>query len=193
MKTCPQCGCEVTENAKFCKNCGSEIRENEINNNNAQVCPNCGQKLDEGIKFCNSCGYEIAQKDKKDNKIIFCSNCGTKLSSDTKYCPECGLSPTEQPQYKQAEVVVKSNKSPLISAILSFFIPGLGQAYLGLMKKGILLFMLAMIGGALMSVVIGYILYIIVWGYAMYDGYISAEKINDDIKVEDKLDLNNLF
>lgn len=194
MKTCPQCGCEVIDDAKFCKNCGSEISQDTINNDNSQnTCPNCGQKVAKGAKFCESCGSKIIQEQENNNKTKFCSNCGTELKGDVKYCPTCGLSPNEQPNYGQTRSLVKSEKNPLLAAILSFLLPGLGQAYLGLMKKGIILFVLAMIGGFLMSIAIGYIIYLVAWGYAMYDGYNSAEKLNNDIEVEDRIDLNNLF
>ena len=196
MKTCPECGCENADNVKFCKNCGFEIEQDKTNNENSQnnTCPNCGHKIDEGMNFCRNCGTKIAQEQKKVNKTKFCTNCGTELSEDAKFCPECGISPTEQPNYGQTRSLVKTNKSPLLAVILSFFLPGLGQAYLGLIKKGIILFIIAMIGGFLMSVTnLGYIFYLIAWGYAMYDGYNSAEKINKGIEVEDKIDINNLF
>lgn len=191
MKTCPECGCENVDNVRFCKNCGSEFNQNENSQNN--TCPNCGHKIDDGMKFCRNCGYNIGQKHENVKQTKFCTNCGAELSEDAKFCPECGISPTEQPTYSQTQSLVKTNKSPLLAVLLSFFLPGLGQAYLGLFKKGIILFIIAMIGGFLMSVFIGYIFYLIAWGYGMYDGYNSAEKMNKDIKVEDKIDINNLF
>ena len=194
MKTCPHCGSEVIDNAKFCNNCGSEINPDEINNKNSQnTCPNCGHEVGTGMKFCESCGTKIIPDHDDINKTKFCSNCGTELRSDAKYCPNCGISPTEKPNYGQTQSIVKSDKNPLLAAILSFLLPGLGQAYLGLMKKGIILFVLAIIGGFLMSIAIGYLIYLIAWGYAMYDGYNSAEKMNNNVEVDDTIDLHNLF
>jgi TM2 domain-containing membrane protein YozV len=93
----------------------------------------------------------------------------------------------------QPQGVVNSNKSPILGAILSFLIIGLGQVYLGLTKKGIILFVLAIVSGFLMLLFVGYILWLLVWLYAIYDGYNSANKMNNGIAVEDTLDFNNLF
>ena len=65
--------------------------------------------------------------------------------------------------------------SPLVAVILSFFIPGLGQLYTGQLMKAIVLFVLAVIFGALSSILIGIPLYLIVWIYSMYDAYVSAK------------------
>jgi TM2 domain-containing membrane protein YozV len=93
----------------------------------------------------------------------------------------------------QPQGVVNSHKSPILGAILSFLIIGLGQVYLGLTKKGIILFVLAIVSGFLMLLFVGYILWLLVWLYAIYDGYNSANKMNNGIAVEDTLDFNNLF
>lgn len=90
-------------------------------------------------------------------------------------------------------MVPSPNKSAGLAAVLSFLIVGLGQVYLGLIKKGIILFILAIVAGILMSVVVGWILWLIVWGYAVYDAYNSAQKINEGLEVNDTLDFDNLF
>ena len=89
--------------------------------------------------------------------------------------------------------IVNSDKSPGLAAILSFLIVGLGQIYLGLTKKGIILFVAAIISGFLMLVIIGWITWLIVWGYAIYDAYNSGEKMRNGIPVEDTIDIDNLF
>lgn len=70
---------------------------------------------------------------------------------------------------------------------------GLGQVYLGLTKNGIILFVLAIVSGILTIIFLGFILWLLVWIYARYDVYNSANKINNGIEVEDTLDLYNLF
>ena len=40
---------------------------------------------------------------------------------------------------------------------------------------------------------IGWITWLLVWGYAIYDAYKSAEKMNMGIAVEDNMDIHNLF
>jgi TM2 domain-containing membrane protein YozV len=69
-------------------------------------------------------------------------------------------------------------KSPGLAAVLSFFWPGLGQIYNGQIAKGLFFMVLALLFGWLMFVVIGFILYPILWVYGIYDAYKTAERIN---------------
>jgi len=68
--------------------------------------------------------------------------------------------------------------SPILALIISFFLPGIGTVYAGNIMKGIIIFIVAVILGALATIfllgIIAYILYIIVWLYGMYDAYITA-------------------
>ena len=66
--------------------------------------------------------------------------------------------------------------SPLLAVVLSFFIPGLGQFYTGQLLKAVLLFVLAVVFGALSTVLIGIPFYLVVWLYSMYDAYTAAQK-----------------
>lgn len=66
----------------------------------------------------------------------------------------------------------------IISAILSFIIPGLGQAINGDVKKGIILFVLAVIMILFASFIfrsfIVYIINFLISAYAAYDAYVTA-------------------
>jgi len=155
------------------------------------TCQKCGAEVKDGAKFCQHCGAEMVIEEEV-NEFKFCSNCGFKMDVNTKFCPECGTSTTGVPQTTNNSVT-NVDKSPILAAVLSFIIIGLGQVYLGLTKKGIILFFAAIVSGVLMSVIIGYVAWLIVWGYAIYDGYNSAEKINNGLVVEDTIDFNNLF
>ena len=64
---------------------------------------------------------------------------------------------------------------------------------LSVTKKGILLFIGAMISGVLMLLIIGWLTWLVIWGYGIYDAYNSAQKMNSGIAVEDTIDFNNLF
>ena len=44
-----------------------------------------------------------------------------------------------------------------------------------------------------MLFLIGFVLWFIIWVYAIYDAYNSAEKMRNGTAVEDTIDLNNLF
>lgn len=71
--------------------------------------------------------------------------------------------------------------SAIIAAILSFFIPGLGQAINGEVKKGIILFIISIVIGLLLGFIAGMtgIIFISYLGilysiYAAYDAYVTA-------------------
>lgn len=68
--------------------------------------------------------------------------------------------------------------SPGLAAVLSFFWAGLGQIYNGQIIKGLLTMLLQAINVALMWVVIGFVLWPIVWLWAMYDAYATAQRMN---------------
>jgi TM2 domain-containing membrane protein YozV len=69
-------------------------------------------------------------------------------------------------------------KSPGLAAVLSFFVPGLGQIYNGQIGKGLFLVLLAVLGWFLSAVVVGVLILLPVWIYAIYDGYRTAEHVN---------------
>ena len=161
------------------------------------TCKSCGSEVEDGAKFCKNCGSEIIVEEETEeiSETKFCANCGFEMPKSTKFCPECGTSTDGVPQVvnNPTNAVVNSDKSPGLAALLSFFIVGLGQVYIGLTKKGILLFIGALISGVLMLFIIGWITWLIVWGYAIYDAYNSAEKMRNGIAVEDTIDIDNLF
>lgn len=160
------------------------------------ACKNCGCELQEGAKFCKECGAEVIVEE-VSGEFQFCPKCCYKMAKGLKFCPECG-SPTSNTPHVNNTVnntgnsVVNTNKDPLLAAILSFLIIGLGQIYLGLTKKGIILFLAAIVSGVLMLILIGFILWLLIWAYAIYDAYNSAQKMQNGIAVEDTIDLQNL-
>lgn len=66
----------------------------------------------------------------------------------------------------------------IISAILSFIIPGLGQAINGDVKKGVILFVVAIIMVLIASFIfkqwLVYIVNLLISVYAAYDAYVTA-------------------
>ena len=68
----------------------------------------------------------------------------------------------------------------ILAAILSFFIPGLGQAYAGDIKKGVIFFVIAIVLGLIIMYVLGgaawaLIISLIYDIYAAYDAYQMAQ------------------
>jgi TM2 domain-containing membrane protein YozV len=93
----------------------------------------------------------------------------------------------------KASISDNPKKSPIIAAVTSFFVPGLGQIYNGDLIKGlafiiigIILVLLAfvfvipaMMAPALLEfVLILSIPYLVFWAYNIYDAYTTADKIN---------------
>ncbi|MBE6505706.1 MAG: zinc-ribbon domain-containing protein [Methanobrevibacter millerae] len=154
------------------------------------ACKNCGCELPEEAQFCRECGSKVIEEEPV-KEIKFCQNCGSKIPKNTKFCFKCGASAVN-PQTNNTYPLV-NQKSPGLAALLSFLIVGLGQVYVGLTKKGILLFLGAIISGILMLVLIGWITWLLIWGYGIFDAYNSAEKINQGIDVADTIDFDNLF
>jgi TM2 domain-containing membrane protein YozV len=108
----------------------------------------------------------------------FCPGCGLELLqfSEAEVCPDCGA------RIKTAAPgpTLINQKEPFFAAILSFLIPGLGQLYNGEVGKGIAYFLIACVCGALIFVVIGFILYPLWFIYQIYDAYASAVRINQN-------------
>jgi TM2 domain-containing membrane protein YozV len=79
-------------------------------------------------------------------------------------------------------------KNPILAAFLSFLLPGMGQIYVGKILFGLLLILLAFIISTLaifLISIIGIILYIILWLYAIYDAYTSVQETSEDVKSTD--------
>lgn len=57
----------------------------------------------------------------------------------------------------------------VIAAICSFFFPGLGQLVQGRVMAALMFFVAAVISGALIIVLVGYVLYPIVWIWGIID------------------------
>lgn len=121
---------------------------------------------------CNVCGQPI------------CSTCTLEVNG-TPVCRPCAEKKAKEQAgqatgtYSQAQpVTVVNKKSSILAAILSFFIPGLGQLYNGQVIKGIVIFIT-------FAVLIWACIGIVPWLYGIYDAYMTAEKINRGEIVKD--------
>ncbi|MGQ4833791.1 MAG: zinc-ribbon domain-containing protein [Candidatus Asgardarchaeia archaeon] len=127
-----------------------------------------------------------------------CPNCGATIPADATFCPNCGArltaaapQPATQPVAPPAPVAQppqpsvpmqpqpqpmppSKKKEPILALILSFIIPGLGQMYVGNVKKGIIFLVIAVILYILFWVV-GFLFAV----YTMYDAYKMAEIYNE--------------
>ena len=168
MVICPDCGKEVPKD-KFCKNCGAYL-------GNIQEIPKTTETLPE---------VSVVNGDAPARNIKYCTNCGCRLGDDFKFCPNCGYNLNSP--VKTQNITLKKEKSMLIAVILSVFLPGLGQIYLGLDNKGALLLIAYVVSAILILLLIGFILVIVIWIWALVDTKISMNALNRGEEVEDKL------
>lgn len=149
-----------------------------------KTCQSCGAVLPEGAKICPKCGFG----DKEIKETKYCTNCAEEIDNKAEICPKCGV--------RQAGYTTQTNekKSPVLSLILSFLIPGLGQFYNGHIEKGIILivgyFLFIFLTVILTFILVGFFLAIIpflIWVFGMYDAYVSADRINKGQPVKVKI------
>lgn len=70
-------------------------------------------------------------------------------------------------------------RNPILAAILSIIVAGLGQIYNGQIGKGVVFIVLQIINGALTVVLIGWVLMPIVGLWATIDAYLTAKRNNE--------------
>ncbi|MDO5848418.1 MAG: zinc ribbon domain-containing protein [Methanobrevibacter sp.] len=155
-------------------------------------CSNCGT---EGMgKFCSQCGTKLVHKEAptvetkiengSDGMVKFnkCSSCGSSVDSSAKFCDMCGADLDEN-----KEVIVVEKVNPIKSAIFSAIVPGIGQVYNNQPKKGLIIFVIWIIGVILILFIVGWIIVVIMWLYSIYDAFTSAKKLNEGILLDDSI------
>ena len=70
-------------------------------------------------------------------------------------------------------------RNPIIAAILSLIVAGLGQIYNGQILKGVLFIVAQIINGLLLYVVIGFITMPLAGLWAVIDAYLVAKRNNE--------------
>lgn len=157
-----------------------------------RICPNCGSVIKEG-NFCPACGSQL-EPEPEDTNVVYAENSNASNQHNQSGNPnQGGFNNSESAPVNRSNQAVGNKKSPTLAVILSFLIVGLGQVYLGLGKKGVILFIIQMIFGILALVYIGYILAFLGWIYAMLDAYYSAKAINNGEEVENTVNFKNLL
>jgi TM2 domain-containing membrane protein YozV len=109
----------------------------------------------------------------------YCTDCGAQIDEKAEICPKCGVRQSAPGAYHTTSNQRHQQKNPGLAAVLSALVIGLGQIYNGQIAKGILIFVAAIISAILWFVIIGIIFSIIIWIYAVYDAYNTAQRINN--------------
>ena len=120
----------------------------------------------------------------------YCKNCGAKLEDTDKFCEKCGTKP--KPSTKKSvksetasDISVSPSNKHVLPAILSFFIPTLGQFVKGQVKWGLLIWLWFILGNSLIgalsglfgwfSIILFSVFNIFMWVYQIYDAYNAPE------------------
>jgi TM2 domain-containing membrane protein YozV len=118
---------------------------------------------------------------------MFCSQCRSQLVAGSRFCPRCGASSTglnAQPLVQALPpqiVVMRSDKSAGLAAVLSFFWCGLGQIYNGQIGKGLCFGFLYLLSFVLIFALVGIITTPLLWIWGMVDAYGTSERINREV------------
>ena len=70
-------------------------------------------------------------------------------------------------------------RTPILAAVLSLIVAGLGQFYNGQITKGVLFIVAQIINGALLYVAIGFVTMPLVGLWAVIDAYLVAKRNNE--------------
>lgn len=97
----------------------------------------------------------------------FCPRCDERISEQDVYCPRCKQRVMEHGD-------VPTPKSPIIAALLSAVIIGLGQMYNGQFVKGLRFMIIGVSFAFMILFAIGLLLLPLFWLYNVYDAYSTA-------------------
>ncbi len=125
-------------------------------------CLNCGSDIDINAAICPKCGVSQNKRPAGKSKM-FCHNCGAEIDINALLCPKCGV------EQKVGVPIAAGEKSAFIAAILSFLLAGVGEIYVGKMRRGIVILLAALL---LSWTMIGYP---IIWLLSIYDAYKLAK------------------
>lgn len=113
--------------------------------------------------------------------IMFCQNCGKEMPDGAAFCPHCGIEKGETPAEVSTSAGAGKNKNMLTALIISFILIGLGIAYAGNKKKGIIIFAVGLVFGFLgIGIPICTVISLIIWTYGMYETYNQVKIANGE-------------
>ncbi|MCS3901013.1 DUF5683 domain-containing protein [Methanococcus voltae] len=164
---------------KYCQHCGFKLENDE------DVCPQCNKFCSDTLQDLknsyNVPSITINNENNNDTNVTSASDSQSESESDSE--SEAKNTNISSNINKNTNMGYPAGfnryiKSPALAAILSFFIPGLGQIYNGEIIKGIIIIVLFVISFFAIAILIGFIMLPIVWLYAVCEAYNTANKIN---------------
>lgn len=110
----------------------------------------------------------------------YCRNCGSVIAAEAELCPECGVRQRDPPNSGLDEAVASLTEggNPFVAAALSAVFPGLGQLYNRELEKGLLVIVASFLAGLSALILVGFVLFPLVWLYAVWDAYRVADREN---------------
>jgi len=109
----------------------------------------------------------INRKEITPNTLLFCKNVTLDWTGAARIKKLANL-------FDSKPIHFPSKKNPVLAAILSFLVSGLGQFYNEEIPKGVIFLLVGVLGG-LVTLGSGYVL-IMIW--SVIDAYITAERLN---------------
>ncbi len=107
---------------------------------------------------------------------MFCEKCGKEIPDGVKFCPSCGH---DNQNHINAGKSPSKDKNLILALVISFLLTGLGIAYAGDKKKGIILFIVGLVLNIIgRAIPILTVAGIIVWAYGLYETYNQAKIAN---------------
>ncbi|MFC6726436.1 zinc ribbon domain-containing protein [Halobium palmae] len=118
---------------------------------------------------------------------VYCRNCAAVISERAEICPDCGVRQRAPPKSSLEPALddLLEGGNPFVAAVASALVPGLGQLYNRQLTKGLVLLVAGFLAGLSMAVFVGFLLYPVVWVYAVYDAYTVAARQTPPLSFDD--------
>ena len=111
---------------------------------------------------------------------MFCENCGSKIPDGAAFCENCG-SKIKSKNASNEAASIRKDKNMITALIISFILIGLGIAYAGNKKKGIILFIVGIVFSILgIAIPVCSIVAILIWAYGLYETYNQVRIANGE-------------
>ncbi|MBR0472833.1 MAG: zinc-ribbon domain-containing protein [Methanosphaera sp.] len=157
-----------------------------------KTCESCGYQNKDNAKFCASCGYNLPETTETQYDFNPNNDYNNQQENNQTYQQPTNQQNTYQPNYtptnkKNAIIAIILN---CIGGIFFYFLAGIGQIYLGLFKRGlvigavglaitlfnvVIILIVSEAVGTILSLIMGIALII----YSSYDAYQCTQAINE--------------